>query len=143
MADDFGLPEIQDLKDQICADWVNRLDLKVISAEPTHAKFLWTATPELLRTVNDGEKIVSGQATMAVADTASFMTICGINGCFRNCVTVDLHTNFMRPLFDGVIELEVTAIASGRKTVTTRSDFRMQGTEKLAATATGVFMYLD
>ena len=140
---DFGLPEIQDLKDQVCADWVNRLDLKIILAEKTRAKFLWTATPELLRNVHDGEKIVSGQATMAVADTASFMTICGLNGRLRHCVTVDLSTNFMRPLFDGVIELEVTAIAAGRKTVTTRSDFKMQGSDKLAATATGVFMYLD
>ena len=143
MTKEFGLSEIQALKDHICADWINRLDIQITKAHSTGAHFLWTATPELLRNVNDGELIVSGQATMAVADTASFMTICGLNGRFRNCVTVDLHTNFMRPLFDGMIDVEITAIASGRKTVTTRSDFRMQGAEKIAATATGVFMYLD
>lgn len=143
MKPNFGLPEIQALMGDICADWVNQLNLEIVSHAEKSARFRWCTTPELLRVVSEKEKIVSGQATMAIADTASFLTMCAINGGFKNCTTVDMHTNFMRPLFDGVIDVDVTALAMGRKTATMRCDFKMEGSEKIAATATGVFMYLE
>lgn len=139
----FGLSDVQKLKTDICADWVNELSLDIVQILDKSATFTWRAEGGILRVVNDGESIVSGQATMAVADTASFMTICALNQKFCNCTTIDMHSNFMRPLFEGDIDVVVTAIAMGRKTVTTRSDFTMAGTSKLAATATGVFMYLS
>ncbi len=138
----LNLSDIQNLKNEICADWVNDLTLNIIEIMENGAKFNWRAEGGILRVVNDAEKIVSGQATMAIADTASFMTICALNQKLSNCTTIDMHTNFMRPLFEGNIDVTVTAIAMGRKTVTTRSEFAMSGSSKLAATATGVFMYL-
>jgi|GEM_PF-2069056 len=143
MTDTLSIQEIQKIKNEVCAEWINRLQIDMQSFDETSALFNWTATPELLRNIHGGELLMSGQAVMAVADTASFMTICAVNGRMRHCVTVDMHTNFMRPMNDGVIEVAINAIAKGRKTVTTRSDFRMQGVDKLCATATGVFMYLD
>ena len=137
------LPEIQQLKEDICADWVNALDLKIVEVQEQSARFRWRTTNNILRVVIDADSIVSGQATMAVADTASFMTICALNGKFRNCATIDMHTNFMRPLFEGDVDVLVTAIAMGRKTVTTRIEFSMANSDKLASSATGVFMYLD
>jgi len=138
----FGLSDVQKLKTDICAEWVNELSLNIVEILDKSAKFTWCAQGGILRVVNEGEKIVSGQATMAIADTASFMTICALNQKMCNCTTIDMHSNFMRPLFEGNIDVTVTAIAMGRKTVTTRSDFAMAGESKLAATATGVFMYL-
>ena len=143
MTKTLSIPKIQKIKDDVCAEWVNRLQIDMQSFDAVSAQFNWTATPELLRTLHGGEMLMSGQAVMAVADTGSFMTICAINGCVRHCVTVDMHTNFLRPMKDGVIGVSITAIASGRKTVTTRSDCSMQGTDQICATATGVFMYLD
>ena len=139
----FGLDDVQKLKSEICADWVNELSLDIVEILDKSARFTWHAQGGILRIVNDAEKIVSGQATMAIADTASFMTICALNQKMCNCTTIDMHSNFMRPLFEGDIDITVTAIAMGRKTVTTRSDFAMAGETKLAATATGVFMYLS
>lgn len=143
MPNQLTIPEIQKIKDEVCADWINRLQIDMQSFDEGGAMFHWTATPELLRNIHGGELLMSGQAMMAVADTASFMTICSVNGCMRHCVTVDMHTNFLRPMKDGVIEVDIQTIAKGRKTITTRSDFRMQGTDRICSTATGVFMYLD
>ena len=143
MTDQLTIPEIQKIKDDVCADWINRLQINMQSFDKGGALFNWEATPELLRNIHGGEMLMSGQAMMAVADTASFMTICAVNGRMRHCVTVDMHTNFLRPMTDGIIEVEIRTIAAGRKTVTTRSDFRMLGEDRICATATGVFMYLD
>ena len=57
-----------------------------------------------------------------------------------NCTTVDMSTNFMRPLFSGEIEVHMTALTLGRKLVTMRAEFIQNG--KMAATTTGVFAYL-
>jgi len=137
------LADIQQLKADICADWVNALDLEIVDIQEKSARFQWRTTENILRVVPGADSIISGQATMAIADTASFMTICALNDKLRNCTTIDMHTNFMRPLFEGDVDVEVTAIAMGRKTVTTRIEFSMSGSDKLASSATGVFMYLD
>ncbi len=139
----FGIDDVQMLKQKICADWVNELSLDIVEINEKSARFNWRAEGSILRVVIDAENIVSGQATMAIADTASFMTICALNKKLCNCTTIDMHTNFMRPLFEGDIDVQVSAIAMGRKTVTTRTEFTMAGTSKLAATATGIFMYLS
>ncbi|GLQ35151.1 hypothetical protein GCM10007939_14340 [Amylibacter marinus] len=143
MSQHLTIPQIQQIKDEVCADWINRLQINMQSFDTGGALFHWVATPELLRNIHGSELLMSGQAMMAVADTASFMTICAVNGRMRHCVTVDMHTNFLRPMQDGTIEVTIQIIANGRKTVTTRTDFRMQGKERICATATGVFMYLD
>lgn len=134
--------DLQDTFNQVFADWVKELDLKVVETAEKSISLKWNAGANLVRHV-DPHRVVSGQAAMAVADTASVLAIFSINGGLKNCTTVDLHMNFLRPLFEGDIDVEVTALSAGRKTVTTRVEFRMSGSDKLAATATVAFMYLD
>lgn len=143
MAEEFGLEDVQNLMAGICADWVNQLDLKIVKIHENGADFLWTPDEHICRFVTETQKIVSGQATMAVADTASFMTICALNGAFANCTTVDMSTNFLRPLFAGEIDVEMRTLSFGKRLVTTRGEFRQRGSEKLAASATGVFAYIE
>lgn len=135
------LDDIQGFMHEICATWVNQLDIKITVVHEKSAEFIWVAGDDLCRIVDDGTKIVSGQATMAVADTASFMTICGLHDRFVNCTTVDMSTNFMRPIFAGEINITMTALSLGRKLMTIRAEFSQNG--KIAASATGVFAHLD
>lgn len=131
--------EVQNLMRDICAPWINQLDLSIQSFDAHSAEFLWVAGDDICRVFDADSKIVSGQATMAVADTASFMAICALNGAHTNCQTVDLSTNFMRPLFAGEIRVVLTALSMGRRIVTMRAEFFQNG--KMAANATGVFAY--
>lgn len=142
MGHEFGISDVQKLMQDICAPWINQLDLKITGIRSDGADFLWVTDDSICRIVTETQKIVSGQATMAVADTASFMTICALNGQFANCTTVDMSTNFMRPLMAGEIDVAMTTLSFGRKLVTTRAEFRQRGADKLAATATGVFAYI-
>ena len=134
------IADIENLTNDICASWVTQLDLSLDRVEDRIAYFTWRADDAICRILDADTKIVSGQATMAIADTASFMAICAFNDAHTNCTTVDLSTNFMRPLFAGDISVEMRALSMGRKLVTMRADFSQNG--KMAATATGVFAYV-
>lgn len=138
----FSCEDANRLRDEICAEWVKALDFKMTEITADGGRFHWQAPQSLCRVIDEETKIVSGQAVMSVADTASFMAICAINQGFANCVTVDLSANFLRPLFEGEITVEVKALVTGRKLVTTRSEFYQKGNAKLAATASGVFAYV-
>ena len=140
---DFSNETAQVLLKEYFADWVRQLDMSFEKMTDQGARFRWAATPGLLRGADEGRPgVVCGQATSAVADTLSVLTLCALNEGFRDCTTADLHINFLRPLFDGEIEVDVTALSNGRRSATTRVEFRQSGSGKLAATATVAFIYL-
>ena len=122
--------DLQDTFNQVFADWVRELDLKVVETAEKSLSLKWNAGGNLVRQI-DPHRVISGQATMAVADTASVLAIFSINGGMKNCTTVDLHMNFLRPLFEGDVDVQVTALSAGCKTVTTRVEFKMAGSDKL------------
>ena len=142
MADDVNLADIQALMEEYCAPWVKQLDLTITGLRDDGADFLWRTSDDICRVVTETQKVVSGQAIMAVADTATMLMISGLNGKFVNCTTVDASTNFLRPLFAGNIDVSLTALSFGRKLVTARAEFRQAGQMKLAAHATSVFAYI-
>lgn len=142
MADTPALSDIQALIDVYCAPWIQQLDLTVTGIRSDGADFLWRTNDDICRVVSETEKILSGQAIMAVADTATMLMIAGMNGKFVNCTTVDASTNFLRPLFAGDIDVSLTALSFGRKLVTARAEFRQAGGGKLAANTTSVFAYI-
>ena len=132
--------DIMQFMTDICAPWVNQLKISLVNVGEKSATFTWDAGADLCREVEGAPPIVSGQATMAVADTASFLTICALNNALMNCTTVDMSTNFMRPIVAGEITVTMTALTLGRKLVTMRAEFMQNG--KMAATSTGVFAYI-
>lgn len=140
MTDQLSHDDIMQFMDDMCAPWIKQLDIQLVNVGDKSATFTWQAGLDICREVVDAPPIVSGQATMAVADTASFLTICALNNGLMNCTTVDMSINFMRPLMAGEITVEMTALTLGRKLVTMRAEFMQNG--KMAATASGVFAYL-
>jgi len=140
---EFDLPEMAALLKQVFAPWVQELMIKPRTVTTTGAAFLVPQNPRLVRTGGDGPAVVCGQAVAAIADTASVLTLSALNGRFRNCTTVDLTTHFMRPMMLGDIEVRIEALSNGRRLAVTRSELRSVGSDKLAATATCSFAYLE
>lgn len=135
--------ELEALIEEICAPWVVELGIKVLELGESKTKFVMPATEKILRHRGPNGGLVSGQALMAGSDTTSFLALSYLNGRFRNCVTVDMATNFLRPLPEGNVIFEVTAISNGKRLATTRVDIFAQGSGKIATTSTGVFAYIE
>lgn len=142
MAETWTLADAEALLAEIFAPWVQALGLRPVALEADGARFVLPGTPALSRGGGEGGGVVCGQAIGAAADTASVVALCALNGRLRPCTTVDMTTHFMRPLPEGDVEIQVTALSNGRRMATTRAEFRSPG-GKLAATATCAFAYLD
>lgn len=128
---------------EICAPWVQELGIKVLDLGENGARFVMPATEKILRHKGPNGGLVSGQALMAGSDTVSFLALSYLNGRFRNCVTVDMATNFMRPLPEGNVIFDAKVLSNGKRLATTRIDIMAEGSEKVATTSTGVFAYIE
>lgn len=140
---EFGIDRMAALLAEVFAPWVQDLGLRPVSATPQGARFVLPKAAGLARGGGDGPGAVCGQALASAADTASVVALASLNGRFRNCTTVDLTVHFLRPLMVGDVEVDVAALSNGRRMATTRVEFRAAGAEKLAATATCAFAYLE
>jgi len=127
----------------IFAPWIQDLGLLAQEKSATGARFVLPENTRLVRKGGDGPAVICGQAVAAVADTASVLALSGLNGRFRNCTTVDLTTHFLRPLMLGGVDIAIEALSNGRRMAMTRAEFRAHGSDKLAATATCAFAYLE
>lgn len=142
MADKWTPEESQAFLDDVFAPWIQAMGLKVDAVTETGLKMRLPKNPDLTRGGGPGGGVVCGQAIAAAADTGSVVTLSALNGTFRPCTTVDLTTHFMRPLPEGDVEIEITALSNGRRMATTRAEFRAPG-GKITATTTCSFAYLD
>lgn len=135
----FSIADIEALLADAFAPWIHELDIRIDRLTETGGVFRLPDNPRLSRVGG----IVCGQAIGAVADTVSVLALAGLNGRYRNCTTVDMTTHFMRPIMAGGAEATVIAMSNGRRMATTRVEFRQVGQEKLAASATCAFAYLE
>src|SRR5688572_7574235 len=92
------------------AEWVQRLDLKVRTIE----KEAITVCMPFNETLHRSGGIVSGQALMALADTAMVIALCATHGGFLPVTTVDMHTTFMRPAVNADVLAETTILRRGK-----------------------------
>ena len=139
----LNAPELEGLIQEICAPWVQELGISVKELGESETQFVMPATEKILRHRGPNGGLVSGQALMAGSDTVSFLALSYLNGRFRNCVTVDMSTNFMRPLPEGNVIYKVTVLSNGKRLATTRVDIFAEGSEKVATISTGVFAYIE
>lgn len=139
----FGVAEGQALLGDVFAPWIQDLGLTVASVDEGGADFHMPGGARFVRSGGAGGGVICGQAVSAAADTASVVALATRNGRFRGCTTVDLTVHFMRPLPDGNVDVRVDVLSSGRRMAVTRAEFRAVGSEKIAATATCAFVYLE
>jgi uncharacterized protein (TIGR00369 family) len=90
--------------------WVRELDLGFDEVTPDGVVMRMPFSPRLCRAGG----IVSGQAFMALADTASVFGMWAVAGEPRPCTTVDLSVQMMRPVSDADVLARATALRLGR-----------------------------
>ncbi len=92
------------------APWVQALNLTVTRVSPEATTLRMPLTPDLARMGG----IVSGQALMAMADTAMILALAGHRGVFIPAATTNLHTQFLRPGTGPAILCQAQIIRAGR-----------------------------
>jgi uncharacterized protein (TIGR00369 family) len=135
----FGVAEMEALYRQAFAPWVQRLGIRPVAVTETGARFTLPENDELAR--DNG--VVCGQAIAAVADTVGVLTLAARNGRYRPMTTVDMASNFLRPMTGGAVEVEAVVLSNGRRMATVRVDFRQGDGGKIGATGTCVYAYLE
>ena len=92
------------------APWVLDLNMKVRATTEQSATLVMPFDEKLHRAGG----VMSGQALMALADTAMVISLCSALGGFRPVFTVDLTTTFMRPATNTAVLAEATVLRLGR-----------------------------
>ena len=128
---------------QAFAPWVQAQRLTPMEFGPTQARFVLPPNDDTALQGGPGAGLMCGQAIASAADTAVVLALSGANGRFRNCTTVDLSVNYLRPLSMGETSVVVDIESNGRKMAVARVRFCAEGSEKPAALATATFMYLE
>ncbi len=135
----FSAGDANELMDRIFAPWIKELGLVAVSFDDHGGTFHLPENPALVHVGN----VVCGQAIASAADSAIVITLAAINGRFRICTTVDFTTHFIRPIAPGPADIRVDVLSSGKRLAYLRVEFRAAGSEKLAATVTSTFAYLE
>lgn len=136
---EFSIADARSLMNRIFAPWIVDLGLEPLSFDATGGNFRLPGNPALVHAGN----VVCGQAIASAADSAIVITLAAINGRFRMCTTVDFVTHFIRPVPPGPADMRVDVLSSGRRMAYCRVEFRVPGAEKMAATVTSTFAYLE
>lgn len=139
----FTLDDGKALLVEAFAPWVLQQNLTPTAFSKTQATFTLPANDALALRGGPGVGLICGQAIAAAADTATVIALAGANGRFRNCTTVDLSINYLRPLPMGDTTITVNIESNGRKLATCRLTIQSEGATKPAALATATFMYLE
>ncbi len=135
----FSVIDAKSLMERIFAPWIKELGLEPVSFDDKGGNFRLPKNADFVHAGN----VVCGQAIASAADSAIVITLAAINGRFRMCTTVDFTTHFIRPIPPGSADIRVDVLSSGKRMAYLRVEFRAEGSEKLAATVTSAFAYLE
>jgi uncharacterized protein (TIGR00369 family) len=123
----------------VFAEWVQRLDLRVLEAR---AGEVVLALPVTREHVHAGG-VLCGQTMMAAADTAMVLAIMTKLGGFRPMTTVQLQTSFLRPVSgtSGACRVVARVLRMGRNLVFGEVQV-INADDELAAHATTTYTLL-
>jgi len=127
---------LQATLDEVGAEYVKRLGLRVEQAEPGRVTLSLPVSPELVH----GGGVMCGQAIMSAADTAMLLAMIARIGSFRPMTTVQLQTSFLRPVPRDAVSVTVVAnvLRFGKSLSYGEVEFRTSD-GKLAAKATTTY----
>lgn len=131
---------LQETFDRLGAEYVKRLNLRIVSIEGNAVTLALPVAPELVH----GGGVLCGQAILAAADTAMLLAMIVTLGEFRPMTTVQLQVSFVRPVPQN--QLEVTVVAEVLRTGKSLSygEVRLSTSDgKLVAHATTTYALLD
>ena len=132
--------QIEDALQRIAAPCVRALNLRVLAAEPGLVRLALPVTPEVCH----GGGVLCGQAMMSAMDTAMVCAMVSSDGgTFRPMTTVELHSNFLRPVPADAGEVTVIGRVIKRGKTLAYGEIEIVGTDgKLAAKASTTYALL-
>ena len=131
---------LQDTFDRLGAEYVKRLNLRIVSIGPSAVTLALPVAPELVH----GGGVLCGQAILAAADTAMLLAMIASLGEFRPMTTVQLQVNFVRPVPGTCSEVAVVAEVLRTGKSLSYGEVRFSAPEgRLVAHATTSYALLD
>ncbi len=131
--------ELQATLDQLAADYVRRLGLRVESVAPGEVTLSLPVSADIVHAGG----VVCGQAILAAADTAMLVAMIAQLGEFRPMTTVQLQTSFVRPVPKEAASIAVVArVLRGGKSLSYGDVEFRTADGKLAAHATTTYALL-
>ncbi len=106
--------------EHILPHWVlDHMDIEITHLDERTAIFQLAHNPDLFRRFPPphDEAHLCGQAIMALADSLMIFPIVAAIGHADNMATLDLSTQFLKPVHPGDIRLEARIIQRGRRTL--------------------------
>ncbi len=131
----ISVSEANDILGEVFAPWVQALRLEASDVGPDHATLSMPFSEDLCRI---GE-MVCGQALISAADTAMVIAVCSKLGGFKPIGTVDLTSNFMRPVSGEGVVLTAKIMRAGRSMAFCNTEVRGADSGKLSVFATGTY----
>ena len=129
----------QQILEENFADWVRDLGLNIVETGHDGITMHVAFSPRLCRIGG----IMCGQALISAADTAMVIALASANGGMRAMTTVDLTSNFMRPIRDEDAVVAATVVRSGRSLAFCTTEIKGSHNGKICAYATGTYAILD
>ncbi len=106
--------------DHVLPHWVlQHMDITITHLDEERATFVLDHNSDLFRRFPPprDERYLSGQAVMALADSLLIFPVIAANGHDKSLATLDLSTQFLKPVFPGDIRIEARIIQNGRRAV--------------------------
>lgn len=106
--------------EHILPRWVlDAMDIEVVRLEPQYGEFHLRHNPDLYRRFPPPvtEQHLCGQAVMALADTLMIFPVLAATGRTRDMATLDMSTQFLRPLQSGRAKIIAKVIKLGRTAI--------------------------
>lgn len=126
--------------ERIAAPYVKALNLRVLAAEPGLVRLALPVTPEVCH----GGGVLCGQAMMSAMDIAMVGAMVSYDGgALRPMTTVELHSNFLRPVPADAGEVTLTGRVIKRGKTLAYGEIEIVGADgKLAAKASTTYALL-
>ena len=131
----ISVDEANALLGDIFAPWIQALNLEAVEVSPEHAVLKLPYSDDLCRV---GE-MICGQAMVSAADTAMVIAIVSGMGSFKPFGTVDLTSNFMRPVSGEGIILTARIMRMGRSMAFCNTELHGSESGKFSAFCTGTY----
>ncbi len=106
--------------EHILPHWVlDNMDITITQLAPRKGTFKLAYNPVLFRRFPPPHDVeyLSGQAVMALADSLLIFPIVADIGHGQEVVTLDLSTQFLKPVHSGEVRIEANVIQHGRRSM--------------------------
>ncbi|MGI9484066.1 MAG: PaaI family thioesterase [Hyphomicrobiales bacterium] len=117
------------------ADWIHDLNLQIVEISATQATLELPFNERLCRVGG----MICGQSLVSAADTSMVIAVCSALGGFKPLGTVDLTSNFMRPILSEDVQLKAKIMRLGRTMAFCNTEISGKESGKQCAFATGTF----